>query len=224
MERCVSKEIVLYNKDKEMHKIQLIIKRLIDICGSIVGIFLLIPITIFVIFLNMIFGDKGPVFYSHTRIGKNGKHFKMFKFRTMCMDADKKLEQILKNNESMRFEWEENRKLQNDPRITRVGRFIRKNSIDEFPQFINVMLGNMSLVGPRPVVDGEIEKYGEFKYKILSVKPGITGLWVTHGRSKIGYEKRVLLETSYVENFSIWLDIKILFKTIIQVIKKDGAC
>ena len=129
MERCVSKEIVLYNKDKEMHKIQLIIKRLIDICGSIVGIFLLIPITIFVIFLNMIFGDKGPVFYSHTRIGKNGKHFKMFKFRTMCMDADKKLEQILKNNESMRFEWEENRKLQNDPRITRVGRFIRKNSI-----------------------------------------------------------------------------------------------
>lgn len=204
--------------------INLILKRIIDIISALVGIVLLIPITICIAILNICFGDKGPIFYTQIRIGKNGKHFKMYKFRTMCIDADKKLNNILKENDKLKKEWEENRKIEKDPRITKLGSYIRKNSIDEFPQFINVLLGNMSLVGPRPVVDGEVEKYGEFKNKILSVKPGITGCWATHGRSKVGYKKRVLLEAYYVDKFSIWLDIKIILKTIRVIFNRQGAC
>ena len=147
----------------------------------------------------------------------------MYKYRTMVVNADEILKEILAGDEELRKEFEENRKLRKDPRITKIGNFLRKTSIDEVPQFINVLIGNMSLIGPRAVVDGEIEKFGNDRYKVFSVKPGITGYWASHGRSDTEYVERVKMEKFYVEKFSLWLDIKIIFKTIISVLKKEGA-
>lgn len=211
------------NKNKILTYLNLFIKRIADIIGSVVGIIFLVPITIIVAILNVLQKDYGPIFYSHKRIGKNGKYFKMYKFRTMVVDADKKLAELLENDEEARKEWDMNRKLKNDPRITKIGKILRKTSIDEFPQFINVLKGDMSLVGPRAVIDGEIEKFGIYKKDILSVKPGITGYWAANGRSSTSYDERVFMEYKYVENFSIFMDIKILIKTVVSVLKKEGA-
>jgi len=188
-------------------------KRLIDICGAIVGIAILIPLTMVVAIINFVSGDRGPLFYSQERIGKNGKHFKMYKFRSMVVDAD----------EDARKEFEATRKLKNDPRITKIGNELRKTSLDEFPQFVNVLKGEMSLVGPRAVIDGEIELFGKNKNIVLTVKPGITGYWAANGRSDTTYEERVRMETYYARNSNVGLDIKILFKTVYSVIKKEGA-
>lgn len=198
-------------------------KRLIDICGALVGITILLPLTVVVAIINFANKENGPLFYSQKRIGKNGKYFKMYKFRSMVVGADEILKKLLEENEDLRKEFEETRKLQDDPRITKVGRFLRKTSLDEFPQFINVLKGEMSLVGPRAVIDGEIEKFGEHKEEVLSVKPGITGYWAANGRSNTSYDERVEMETYYVKNISILLDIQILLKTVISVIKKEGA-
>ena len=211
------------NENKILTYLNLFIKRIGDILGSVVGIIFLIPITIIVAILNVLHKDYGPIFYSHKRIGKNGKYFKMYKFRTMVVDADKKLAELLENDEEARKEWDMNRKLKNDPRITKIGKILRKTSIDEFPQFINVLKGDMSLVGPRAVIDGEIEKFGIYKKDILSVKPGITGYWAANGRSSTSYDERVFMEYKYVENFSIFMDVKILIKTVVSVLKKEGA-
>ena len=222
-EKTVALEI--YKKENVALKyINLVLKRLIDIVGAIVGIMILIPLTIVIFAVNKKTGDEGPMFYSHKRIGKNGKYFKMYKFRTMVTDSDAKLKELLENDEEARKEWEENRKLKNDPRITKIGNILRKTSLDEFPQFVNVLKGEMSLVGPRAVVDDEIEKFGELKEKVLSVKPGVTGYWAANGRSDTSYDERVVMEATYVDKFSVWMDIKILFKTVISVIKKEGAC
>ncbi len=199
------------------------VKRTIDITGGLVGMMLLIPVTIIVALLNFINKENGPIFYAQKRIGKDGKIFKMYKFRTMVVDADKKLKTILENNPELRKEWEENRKLKNDPRITKIGNFLRKTSIDEIPQFLNVLIGNMSLVGPRAVVGDEIEKFGFYQKDVLSVKPGVTGYWAANGRSDTSYDERVFMETLYARNCSVWLDIKILFKTLISVVKREGA-
>lgn len=198
-------------------------KRLIDICGALVGIAILLPLTAVVAIINFVNKENGPLFYSQKRIGKNGKYFKMYKFRSMVVGADEILKKLLEENEDLRKEFEETRKLQDDPRITKVGKFLRKTSLDEFPQFINVLKGEMSLVGPRAVIDGEIEKFGEHKEEVLSVKPGITGYWAANGRSNTSYDERVEMETYYANNISIPLDIQILFKTVISVIKKEGA-
>ena len=203
--------------------ITLFVKRLIDICGAIVGIIILIPVTAVVAVVNFICKDYGPLFYSQDRIGKDGKHFKMYKFRSMVVGADEILKKLLAENEDLRKEFEATRKLQNDPRITKAGKILRKTSLDEFPQFINVLKGEMSLVGPRAVIDDEIEYFGNHKEEVLSVKPGITGYWAANGRSNTSYDERVEMETYYVNNVSIPLDIKILFKTVISVIKKEGA-
>lgn len=199
------------------------VKRSIDVVGGIFGIILLIPITLFVAVVNLINKENGPIFYAQKRVGKNGKIFKMYKFRTMVVNADEKLKQILATDEEKRKEWEENRKLKDDPRITKIGSFLRKTSLDEFPQFVNVLFGTLSLVGPRAVVEDELEKFGVYKYDVLSVKPGITGYWAANGRSDTSYEERVYMETKYARNWSVWMDIKILFKTVISVIKKEGA-
>lgn len=204
-------------------KLTLATKRLIDICGALVGIAILLPLTVVVAIINFVSKENGPLFYSQKRIGKNGKYFKMYKFRSMVVGADEILKKLLAENEDLRKEFEETRKLQDDPRITKVGRFLRKTSLDEFPQFINVLKGEMSLVGPRAVIDGEIEKFGEHKEEVLSVKPGITGYWAANGRSNTSYDERVEMETYYANNISILLDIQILFKTVISVIKKEGA-
>ena len=215
---------LLKKEMRSFKKLDLFMKRIIDIVGSIVGIILLIPLTIIVAAANALSkSDNGPIFYLQERLGKNGKKFKMFKYRTMVVDAEDKINEIIKNDEELKKEWEDSRKLKNDPRITKIGKILRKTSLDEFPQFINVLIGNMSLVGPRAVVDDEIEKFGKQKDKVLSVKPGITGNWAVNGRSDTTYEERVALEAEYVDKFSIWFDIKILFKTFSAVLKKEGA-
>lgn len=203
--------------------INMIFKRTIDICGGIVGTLILIPLTLVVWMINIFSGDKGPLFYTQERIGKNGKHFKMYKFRSMVVGADEKLKELLQNDSEARREYMKYRKLKHDPRITKAGNFLRKTSLDEFPQFINVIKGEMSLVGPRAVVDGEIEKFGKSKEIVLSVKPGITGYWAANGRSDTTYEERVEMETFYAKNSTCVLDIKILFKTVFSVIKGEGA-
>lgn len=200
------------------------IKRLIDIIAGLIGTILLIPITICIYIAKKILKeDDGPIFYDQLRIGKNGKHFKLYKYRSMVIGADKILEEYLAENEEARIEFEQNQKLKNDPRITKLGSFIRKTSLDEFPQFINILKGDMSLVGPRPIVDREVELFGDKMKTVHSVRPGLTGYWAANGRSDTTYEQRVEMEAYYAENFSLLLDIKIIFKTIKSVIKKEGA-
>ena len=220
-------EVEIINTSIDRNKIKNIItkivKRTIDIIASLIGLIMLIPLTIIIWIVNKVNKEDGPIFYSHIRIGKNGKPFKLHKFRTMCVDADEKLKKLLENDEKLKKEWEENRKLNNDPRITKIGKFLRATSIDEIPNFIAVFVGNMSLVGPRAVIPDELEMFGQYKEKILKVKPGITGFWAANGRSNTSYEERAKMEAYYAENNSILLDIKIIFKTIISVIKRDGA-
>ena len=206
-----------------INKITLFFKRIVDIIGSLVGIILLIPLTLVVALINLISRENGPIFYSQERIGKNGKHFKMYKFRSMVVNAEEKLREMLEKDDELRKEFEENRKLKDDPRITRIGKILRKTSLDEFPQFVNVLKGEMSLVGPRAVVDDEIDLFGDKKDRFLSVKPGITGYWAANGRSNTTYDERVEMEVYYAENISLLLDIKILFKTVLSVIKAEGA-
>lgn len=221
-------DLVLLKEDHKTKKIvsqktKQIIKRTIDIIGGIVGVLILVPLTIIVAVVNLVSHEEGPIFYSQVRIGKNGKLFKMYKFRTMVVDADKKLQKMLDENEELKKEWEKNRKLQNDPRITKIGGFLRKTSLDEFPQFVNVLKGEMSLVGPRAVVGDEIEKFGIHKEEVLSVRPGITGYWAANGRSDTTYDERVEMESYYARNMSTALDVQILCKTVVSVIKKEGA-
>lgn len=199
-------------------------KRLIDIIGAMIGTILLIPTTIFIYIARRILKeDKGPLFYEQLRYGKNGKIFRLYKFRSMCINADQKLKEYLESNEDARNEFGRTHKLQEDPRITKLGNFLRKTSLDELPQMINILKGDMSFVGPRPVVSKEVEEYGKNKEKFLSVTPGLTGYWQVNGRSNTTYEERMIMELYYVENCSLWLDIKIFFKTFITVFKKEGA-
>ena len=224
----VNDDINIIEKNINIRKINiqiyLAIKRFIDIIGALIGIIVLVPVTLLIYIASIILKENdGPLFYSQKRIGKNGKYFKLYKFRSMCKDADDKLAKYLAENEEMRNEFKETQKLQNDPRITKLGNFLRKTSLDELPQMINILKGDMSFIGPRPVVDGEIDKYENNKEKFLSVKPGLTGYWQVNGRSTTTYEERMKLELYYVDYQSLWLDIKIFFKTFVTVLKKEGA-
>lgn len=216
------KEETIEMKNKKI--VYRFIKRIIDIIGGLVGIVLLIPITI-VLYLISIFSkeNKGPIFYEQLRVGKNGKYFRIYKFRTMIIGADKILKKYLEENEEARIEFEKNQKLEYDPRITKLGKILRKTSLDEFPQFINVLKGDMSLIGPRPLVEGELDAHNGNHKLYESVKPGITGYWGVNGRSNTTYEERLKLEYYYAKNFSFWLDTKIFFKTIISIVKREGA-
>jgi exopolysaccharide production protein ExoY len=197
-------------------------KRLIDIFGALIGILLTLPILIVIISFYLVGPNKGTIFFKQHRLGKNGKEFKIYKFRSMVVDAEKRLKE---NKELYAKYIKNNYKLEQheDPRITPFGRYIRKTSLDELPQFFNVLKGDMSLVGPRPVVIDELNEYKERKGDFLSVKPGITGYWQVCGRSDVGYPERVDIELYYVYNKSFLLDIKILFKTFVQVIARKGA-
>ena len=200
------------------------VKRFIDIIGGLVGCIILIPLTIIVFILNKLNEeDDGPVFFIQERIGQNGKPFKMFKFRSMVVDADEKLERFLEENEDVRNEFFVYRKIKNDPRVTKIGKFLRKTSLDEFPQFINVLLGDMSIVGPRPYLDRERKSMGNYYNIITKYKPGITGLWQISGRSDVSFDDRLELDITYHKNHSLIKDIKILLKTIGRVMKKNGA-
>jgi len=199
------------------------LKRSFDLLLSILLIPLLIPLFIIIAILIKI-DSPGPVFFRHRRVGKGGKEFHVLKFRTMHVDAEKRLKELLENDSEARREWERFYKLKNDPRITRVGRFLRKTSLDELPQVINVLKGEMSFVGPRPVVEEELFKYyGDRSVYYLMTRPGITGLWQVSGRNLLTYEERVELDTWYVMNWNMWLDVVILIKTVGAVVKGEGA-
>lgn len=200
----------------------LLVKRVTDIFFSLLGFLALVPLILIIKIAYMISGDFNSIFYSHVRIGKNGKPFKMFKFRTMVMNSQEILEELLKDK-NYKKEWEENHKFENDPRITKVGNLLRKTSLDEIPQIINILKGDMSIIGPRPMLQEEVDAYGKNKAKLLSMRPGLTGWWACNGRSCTTAKKRRELELYYIDNCSLLLDIKIIFKTLLAVIKRDGA-
>ena len=199
-----------------------ILKRFIDLFFTIIGGIIILPLLFFIAVLIFI-TSKGPIMFSHERIGKNGKKFKAFKFRTMKENSSELLEKYLALNPQFKNEWETTQKLKKDPRITFVGKILRKLSFDEFPQLYNVLKGEMSLVGPRPIVDNEIEKYDKAFSLYKKVIPGMTGLWQISGRNNTTYDERVNLDTYYVRNWSMMLDIYILWKTISVVLLRKGA-
>ena len=205
------------------NKSNTIIKRMMDIIGGLLGTLFLIPITFVIYISNLIVNDKGPIFYAQKRIGKDGKVFTMYKYRSMVVDADKKLNKYLRENEEAKKEYEQYKKLKEDPRITKVGNFLRKTSLDEFPQFINVLKGEMSLVGPRPYLRREKKDMGENYKTITSVKPGITGYWQVNGRSEKHFKERISMDVAYVHDQNLWFDIKIIIKTVLKIFEKEGA-
>ena len=198
---------------------QLVMKRVMDICGAVVGLILCGIISIFLIPAIKL-DSPGPAIFSQIRIGKNGRRFKFYKFRSMYVDAEERKKELMKNNEMDGLMF----KMEDDPRITKVGKFIRKTSLDEFPQFWNVLIGDMSLVGTRPPTEDEFNKYNGHYKRRLMMTPGITGLWQVSGRSSItDFDEVVKLDLEYIDNWSLLGDIKILFKTVYSVIKRDGA-
>lgn len=199
-----------------------LIKQIFDRVFALVAIVLLSPMFILVAGLIWL-RDPGPVFFGHERIGKYGERFKCLKFRTMRVDADAVLAQHLRDNPSAAQEWADTRKLMHDPRITFLGNVLRRSSIDELPQLWNILKGEMSVVGPRPIVEAEMRKYGDAIFDYLSVRPGLTGLWQVSGRSDVGYDTRVALDQEYVRNRSILGDIRIIFSTIKVVALREGS-
>jgi lipopolysaccharide/colanic/teichoic acid biosynthesis glycosyltransferase len=197
--------------------LQRLLKEVLDFVGALVGLVLLSPV-LMLIALCVKLDDGGPVFYRRRVVGRKGE-FGAFKFRTMRPDADA----ILAADQALRAQFETDYKLQNDPRITRVGVFLRKYSLDELPQLLNVLMGQMSLVGPRMITAAELEKYGEFGHLVLQVKPGLTGYWQVNGRQSVSYKERVKMDVYYLENWSLMLDLEILLKTPAKVVRAEGA-
>ncbi len=189
-------------------------KRILDICGGIAGCLVLLPLYFYVRRKNHQSGDYDPVFFKQKRIGKNGKEFTIYKFRTMVPNAEKILDELMEKDPAIREEYTKNKKLKNDPRITKAGHFLRKTSLDEFPQFINVLKGDMSLIGPRPYLPREKEDMGIYYDIIIQMKPGLTGMWQTHGRSDVDFEDRLALDEYYYRNYNLWLDVTLLVKTV----------
>ena len=200
-------------------KIYSLFKRIFDVVSSTLLLIILSPLFLILIILVKL-DSKGPVFFGHKRIGYKGEMISVYKFGSMVQNA----EEVLKNfTEEQKEEFEKNFKLDDDPRVTKIGAFLRKTSLDELPQLINIIKGDMSVVGPRPIVQKEVVKYGKYADKLFSVKPGLTGFWQANGRSDTTYDERVQMDMYYIDNRSTLLDIKILFKTVIAVIRKEGA-
>ena len=197
-------------------------KRLLDVVGSAALIVALLPVMLIIAFVISL--DGGSPVYRQRRVGQNGKMFDCLKFRSMVLNSQEVLEKLLKSDPEALREWQETQKLTNDPRITRIGKFIRSTSLDELPQLWNIFKGDMSLVGPRPIIREEIARYGCYYAHYKSVRPGLTGLWQVSGRSNTSYANRVELDTSYVTNMSFIGDIQILLKTVKVVLKREGAC
>jgi exopolysaccharide production protein ExoY len=198
-------------------------KRVVDIVLALSGIVLLAPLLI-ICYLATIITSPGPALFRHRRVGFNGKHFDCLKFRTMVTNAPERLRQLLASDPIAAAEWAATRKLRNDPRVTAIGAIMRKSSLDELPQLFNVLRGDMSIVGPRPVTDEELERYASSAGAYLACRPGITGLWQVSGRSTTTYDKRVACDTFYAHNWSLALDIKILLVTLPALLEIDNAC
>lgn len=194
------------------------VKRLFDVIVSIMGLIILSPI-LFITAIAVRIDTKGPVVFSQMRCGKDGKVFKMYKFRSMDIGAEKKNEDLLGKNEMLGPVF----KIKDDPRVTRVGRFIRRKSIDELPQLVNVIKGEMSIVGPRPPIDKEVLSYSSYHMQRLLIKPGLTCYWQTMGRNKIGFEQWVELDIKYISERNAWIDLKLIFKTIIVLFRDDNG-
>lgn len=176
-----------------------------------------------ILWILVVTTSRGPAIYRHRRIGRNGSHFECLKFRTMSEDADQLLAELLEESDDVRAEFQETQKLQDDPRVTSIGRFLRRFSLDELPQFWNILRGDMSVVGPRPIVDEERPKYGGDLPVVLSVRPGLTGLWQVSGRNDLSYEQRVRLDRHYVLNRTFFGDLRIILKTVLVMFKKDNG-
>ena len=208
--------------DDIKENLYLFIKRSFDVIISLIGVTFLIPILVVLKLVFILTGDFKPIIFKQKRIGKFGKDIYIYKIRSMVPNAEEELKKLLKIKKYKK-EWDKNQKLEDDPRITKIGKFIRKTSIDEVPQFINVLKGDMSLIGPRPLVTNELDSHGGNHRVYESVRPGITGWWACNGRSAIGYKERLKLEYYYVNNKSVSLDIKCIYKTIAAVLNKNGA-
>lgn len=214
--------IMLIEKDKKIEQTSIYnkyIKRICDIVISFIGLIISLPLFL-IIGILIKTESKGPIFFRHERLGKNGKIIKIYKFRTMVKDAE---ELMQKFSLEQKDEFEKNFKLENDPRVTKIGKALRRSSIDELPQLLNVLKGELSLIGPRPIVEEELEKYKSNQEKFLSIKPGLTGNWAANGRSCTSYQERMNMELYYIENLSFKLDIEIFWRTICSVIKGKGA-
>jgi Undecaprenyl-phosphate galactose phosphotransferase WbaP len=215
--------LTLYIKKNLAKPWNIFTKSLFEKILTLILILILLPVFI-IIAIAIKLDSKGPVFFTQDRLGQNRKTFNLFKFRSMYLDSDSRLQTYLNNNHAAKLEWDHYKKLKNyDPRVTRVGKVIRRYSMDELPQLFNVLLGQMSLVGPRPYLSEELTGKDMFKDTIAKVKPGITGLWQTSGRSDLPFEKRIALDENYIRNWSLWLDIVILLKSIKVLFSSRGA-
>ena len=196
--------------------------RLLDMLVASAALIFLAPLLLLVAALVFIV-DPGPIFFAHRRLGRDGRTFPCLKFRSMVVDSEQRLKELLASNPDARAEWARDFKLRRDPRITPIGNFLRKTSIDELPQLLNVLRGEMSIVGPRPIVEGEIERYGRYFADYSRVKPGITGLWQVSGRNNVHYRRRVALDVTYARNKSLALDLRILAMTVPAVLLAKGS-
>lgn len=196
--------------------------RVLDIVVALLALLFFLPLSVLVAALLFV-SDPGPIFFAHRRIGKGGKPFACLKFRTMVVDADARLVHLLAIDADARAEWDRDHKIRNDPRITRTGQFVRRSSLDELPQLVNVLIGNMSLVGPRPIVPGEVVRYGRYFADYCSVLPGITGLWQVSGRNNVSYRRRIALDIRYARKRSLLMNLRILAMTIPAVFAARGS-
>lgn len=218
MEQINEKDVLLIETSYKESEAYYYTKWLIDLLGSLLGLIILSPIMLITI-IAIKLDSKGPAFFTQERVGQNGKIFRMFKFRSMCVDAEAKLKDIKHKNEMTGPMF----KMKEDPRITKIGKIIRKTSIDELPQLLNVLRGEMSLVGPRPNLPSEVAKFKEHHKRKLMAKPGLTCYWQVSGRSNIDFEQWMELDIKYIEERSIWIDIKLIFKTVKVLIGDEGA-
>ncbi|MGN1268605.1 MAG: sugar transferase [Candidatus Aphodocola sp.] len=222
-ELVLSGDADIITKNKSSGIFYITFKRIIDLIISIIGIILLIPLIVIVKLIAVLSGDFKSIFYTQDRIGKNGKIFKLYKFRSMIPKADEALKEILKNDKKLAEEYRIMKKLENDPRITKVGKFLRNTSLDEFPQMLNIFFGDMSLVGNRPYLPREKKDMGEYYNAIVKTKPGLTGFWQVSLRSRGTFEQRLVMEKYYSENYNLKFDISIFLKTFDIVLRKKGA-
>ncbi|WP_422393844.1 sugar transferase [Pediococcus pentosaceus] len=213
-----NKKVLIDEQAQNQRYVYRFFKRALDIVASVIGLIVLSPVFL-IVSLAIKAEDRGPIFYSQVRLGKGQRPFKMYKFRSMIVDADKKLEKLLKQNEVEGAMF----KMKDDPRITKTGKFIRKHSLDELPQLWNVLLGDMSLVGPRPPLEREVVEYSEYDKQRLIAKPGCTGLWQISGRNEVGFDEMVSLDLRYIQDSNIIFDVIILLKTVIIFIRPNGA-
>ena len=212
----------LYTDQQLLIPANIATKRAIDLVVCFVGGLIVVPVMA-ILALLVVIDSPGGAFYRHTRLGRNGRRISVLKFRSMYSNSAEMLARLLETDPDAKAEWERNYKLKNDPRIPRMGAFLRRTSLDELPQIWNVIRGEMSLIGPRPIIDGEVEKYGHHYKLFSSVKPGMSGLWQISGRSETDYDERVALDIFYIQSWSLWLDVYILFKTFVTVFRGKGA-